>query len=208
VTSSYRLAIKKSVEFFSQQEIHFNDILQLKNESGFNNDWDLTQELLRRKNIFPNRNDIINRFQSFYWGDQGNGLIQSETWLLDHSLFKQLHNQYQLAIFTGRPEQESQFVLQQNQADSFFFPIIAMENVTHGKPNPEGLLKILDQLNISAEKACYFGDTFDDMRASKEANIVPVGVLPPLGKKEWIPQYLEAGAFDVLTNINELSHLL
>ena len=42
-----------------------------------------------------------------------------------------------------------------------------MEDVSKQKPNPEGLLKILDKYRNS--EAYYFGDSADDMKAAVDA---------------------------------------
>ena len=94
VTDSYRLAIKKTAEHYSGLDITFGDIQQLKNESGFNNDWDLTEELLKRKGFVIEKHKIIETFQQFYWGHEGDGLIQNESWLMDKSLLLKLSQKY------------------------------------------------------------------------------------------------------------------
>ena len=202
VSDSYRKAIKETVEFFYKKEIHPDEIQELKNETGFNNDWDLTQELLKRKGKILSREKIINKFQSIYWGTNGNGLIEDETWLLDHKILKTISKKYLLAIFTGRPRLEAEFVLSINKVISYFNPIIAMEDVKIGKPNPEGLINICNTLSIKPEEVCYLGDTFDDVRSAKSANIIPIAIIPPMGKDDLYDVFLELGAYAVFKNIN------
>ncbi len=204
VRSSYRTAIKKTVEYYCQKEVHPDEIQKLKNESGFNNDWDLTQELLKRKNITLPRETVIDTFQSYYWGSRGNGLIQSETWIMDMDLLEALSDQYKLSVFTGRPRMEAEFVLKKNQAIQYFHPIVAMEDVSQGKPNPEGLNKICDNLNINPYHSVYFGDTFDDVRAAVACGSIAIAVIPPGGNDDLIIQYHELGAKTVLKDINDL----
>ncbi len=204
VRNSYRLAIKKTVEYYCQQEVHPGEIQELKNESGFNNDWDLTEELLNRKNITIPREKIIDTFQSYYWGSRGDGLIQSETWLMDNDLLEALSGQYKLSVFTGRPRMEAEFVLNKNQAIQYFRPIVAMEDVSQGKPNPEGLHSICQSLNINPYQSVYFGDTFDDVRTAVAGDSLAVAVIPPGGSNDLIPQYRELGAKTVLNSINDL----
>ncbi|GMT48942.1 MAG: haloacid dehalogenase [bacterium] len=204
VRNSYRLAIEKTVEYYSQTEVHPNEIQKLKDESGFNNDWDLTQELLKRKNITLPREKIIDTFQSYYWGYGGDGLIQSETWLMDISLLEALSDQYKLSVFTGRPRMEAEFVLKRNQAIRYFHPIVAMEDVNQGKPNPEGLIGIYQSLGISPYQSVYFGDTFDDVRVAVAGGSLAVAVIPPGGNNDLIAQYRELGARTVLNSINDL----
>ncbi|MDH4128287.1 MAG: HAD-IA family hydrolase [Spirochaetota bacterium] len=204
VSNSYRLAIKNTVEFFFQKEINSNEIQDLKNETGFNNDWDLTEELLKRKGLTLPRKDIVSKFQSFYWGSDGDGLIQHETWLLDNKIIKSISQKYLTAIFTGRPRLEAEFVLNTNQTINYFNPIVAMEDVINGKPNPEGINKICTELSIPPERTCYIGDTFDDIRAAVRANVTPIAIIPPMGKNDLYNSFLDLGACAVFTKINNL----
>ena len=50
VSESYRLAVKKTVYSFCGWEPSSLDIDNLKNEGIWNNDWDLTLELIKRFN--------------------------------------------------------------------------------------------------------------------------------------------------------------
>ncbi|HEO65893.1 MAG TPA: TIGR01548 family HAD-type hydrolase [Spirochaetes bacterium] len=204
VRSSYRLAIKKTVEYYYQKEVYPDEIQELKNESGFNNDWDLTEELLKRKNISLLRETVIDTFQSYYWGSKGDGLIQSEAWLMDTDLIETLSRQYKLSIFTGRPRMEAEFVLKKNQVIQHFHPIVAMEDVSQGKPNPEGIISICQSLNINPYHSVYFGDTFDDVRTAVTGNSIAIAVIPPGGNNDLIAQYLDLGAKTVLKSINDI----
>jgi len=204
VRESYRKAIRLTAEHFSQTEIHPDEIQKLKNESGFNNDWDLTEELLRRKGFHPKRETLIETFQALYWGEDGDGYIASEPWLMDNMLLKGLSENYQMAVFTGRPRLEAEFVLSKNNVIHYFNPIIAMEDVTKGKPDPEGIFTILNRLSMDPKMACYFGDTYDDVRAAKNAGILPIAVLPPGAKEDSIGSFLSEGAITVFRSINEL----
>ncbi len=208
VRSSYRTAIKQTAEYFLHKEIFHDDIQQLKNESGFNNDWDLTIELLKRKGVHPSRKEVVDQFQHIYWGSNGDGLISTEKWIIDNALLKNLSNNFKLAIFTGRPREEAIFVLRNNTDISYFDPIIVMEDVKNGKPHPEGLNYILKKSSVHPAKAIYFGDTFDDVRSAKCAEITPIGVIPPGGNKQMIPQFISEGAYTVISNINEISNFI
>ena len=57
VGNSYRLAVKKTVLHFCGEEPSYQEIDNLKNEGIWNNDWDLSLELIKRK-INSNTNDF------------------------------------------------------------------------------------------------------------------------------------------------------
>ena len=51
VSNSYRLAVQKTVLHFCGWEPSSQDIDNLKNEGIWNNDWDLSLELIKRYNL-------------------------------------------------------------------------------------------------------------------------------------------------------------
>ena len=60
--------------------------------------------------------------------------------------------------------------------DDLFDLMIAFEDVTQHKPNPEGLLKAMDMLGFSKEEVVYIGDHENDIIASKKAGIMSCSV--------------------------------
>jgi len=198
VSCSYRFAIRKTAEYFTKSKITFEKIQEYKNKGGLNNDWDLTEAIIEYQGVKINKNSIIKKFQNYY-----KNLINNETWLLDKKLLEKLSKTYYLAILTGRPRKEATKVLSKNRVKNYFKVVIAMEDISMQKPNPEGLLKILNQ--FSNLEAYYFGDTADDMKASVAANIIPVGVLPPQDKSNFLENILvKNGAKSIIQNINQI----
>lgn len=59
----------------------------------------------------------------------------------------------------------------------FFDTIILGGDVARGKPDPEGILKGLNQLNAEADRTLYVGDTPIDIQASRAAGVRAVSVL-------------------------------
>jgi len=53
--------------------------------------------------------------------------------------------------------------------------IIGGEDVEHGKPHPEGLLKAMKQLGVKKEETVFVGDSLYDAEAAKEAGIDFIG---------------------------------
>lgn len=205
VRTSYRQAIKLTAEHFSKQDVSHSDIQALKNESGYNNDWDLTQELLKRLGFTPDREEIVDYFQNIYWGNNGDGLIKDEAWLLDKTVFDSIKAKFKLAVFTGRPREEAEFVLKNNGIYDSIEMLVAMEDVQNGKPDPEGMNAILKELNINPDTACYFGDTYDDMRCAVRANVTAIAVLAPGADRSSMEKnFKEAGAVELLSSINDM----
>ncbi len=82
-----------------------------------------------------------------------------------------------------------------------FYPIVGADDVSCGKPHPEGILKIREMLPHN--RVWYIGDTVDDARAGKAAQVAFIGIA---ARNQELRALLEAeGAQSVLTDINELS---
>lgn len=207
--NSYRMAISETYKHFSGSDISSEEIQQAKNLGGLNNDWDLTSYLLKKSSIEVPMAEVIERFQYFYWGNGGSGFILNEEILISPEIIKNLSKKYDLAIFTGRPKQEAEFVLKKWNLINYFCPVICMEDLPDGKhkPEPDGLLKIL---NIVSPKQTYFlGDTHDDMISAQKAGVKPVGVLPPQDKSlELKEKLVKHGAEIVLENIADIIKFL
>ena len=102
VENSYRLALRKTVYKFSGWEPSSLDIDKAKNEGIWNNDWDLSLEMIKRyiknNNLdiqIPLRENIVRYFGNLYFGEnvgQGikdwSGFIRNEELLVDKEFLK------------------------------------------------------------------------------------------------------------------------
>ena len=202
VSNSYRIAIKQTAEYFTGEEISPDEIQNYKNRGGYNNDWDLAESVIKSRGKITEKNKIIKKFQAYYKKSAGN-----EKWLLNKKILMNLSKIYNLAIFTGRPGKEADYVLRKNNVKKFFQSVVAMEDISMQKPNPEGIVKILSQ--FAKPDAFYFGDTVDDMKSAVSANAIPIGILPPQDKSSGLKNILmRAGAKCVLDDINKISEAL
>ena len=105
VENSYRLSLKKTVFEFCGWEPSYQDIDKAKNEGIWNNDWDLSLELICRyiksKNLNispPSRTKLIECFEGFYFGGDPNsdskdwtGFINNEELLVEEEFFNLLN---------------------------------------------------------------------------------------------------------------------
>lgn len=209
VSSSYRLAVKQTVEFFLGHGISLSQIQEYKNKGGFNNDWDLTQEILKDYGIKEDRDTIVKIFQKKYLGDHFNGLIRNEKWMLKENVLKRIFENFKLGIVTGRPHKEACYAREHFKMKSYFSVLIAMEDVPvhRAKPDPFGILMALKKLQI--DEAFYVGDTVDDMKAASRANTIPIGVINDSENIEKKSELLiKHGARWILKDINDLWKVL
>lgn len=207
--NSYRTAIKETYRHFSGKDISQEEIQKAKNLGGLNNDWDLTEHLLKNSGFNTSKKDIIVKFQELYWGNDGTGFILNEEMLISVENIKNLTKDYDLAIFTGRPKQEAEFVLKKWGLEDYFCPVITMDDLSDGKhkPEPDGLYKIIDIVN--PQNTYYLGDTHDDMISAKKAGVKAIGVLPPQDKSQELKEVLlQNGAEEILQNTEDIVKLL
>jgi HAD superfamily phosphatase len=210
VNQSYRLTIKKTVEYFTKQTVTNRDIQKLKEKSGFNNDWDLSEALILGRGVKISKNGVIQKFQSFYLGEKDTkGLINNEKWLLPKKTLTNLSQKYSIGIVTGRPKAEALYILKKFGVEKYFDTLIAMEDYppSKAKPDPFSINLALKQLNCSA--AVYLGDSLDDIIAAKRAGIQSIGIPPPGNSSKILNSLLKKNGADiVLKNCNKLTEVL
>jgi len=211
VSKSYLVAIQKTVEYYLDSPVSLDEIQVYRNRGGLNNDWDLTECILKEKGKDIAKDTLIEVFQEFYLGKNFDGLIQSESWLLKRSVLKEIRRIGKMGIVTGRPRLETDYVLQRFAVEGFFSVVVTMDDVPSDKqkPDPFGIVKALN--NLSADSAWYFGDTVDDMTAAAKAGVIPVGVMAPGTGSDAMAQrgvLLSHGAHKVLDDINDTLEVL
>ena len=204
VTNSYRLSVQKTVLKFCHWEPSTYEIDELKNEGIWNNDWDLTLELIKRfinKNKLslkpPSRDKVINNFEKLYFGCSPNekhnkwtGFINNEKLLVDKSFFEFLSlNKIKWGFVSGAELPSAKFILE-DRLNLNNPPLIAM-NDAPDKPNPEGFLKLANKLlekdfGPDCPPVAYVGDTIADIQTIINAKelypsqrFISIGVTPP-----------------------------
>ena len=209
VSRSYREAIKMTVRHFAGVEISDRDIRIYKDRGGLNNDWDLTMAVLKDCSLSPSRSAVIRVFQNYYLGNDFDGLIKNEIWLLDRAVLEDLSDKFGLGIVTGRPRAEMRHTLRRFNVLSFFPVVVTMDDLPpgRGKPDPLGILQALSRLGH--REGYYVGDTIDDMKAALSAGLTPLGALQAGGAGRGTKRALLAhGAARVLTDINRIGEVL
>lgn len=209
VGESYRETVVQTVRHFSGRTIGRELIQDYKNSGGWNNDWALTQRILRDFGMHVEYDTVVNEFNRFFLGHDGTeGLVAREQWIARPGALERLAEQSRLAIFTGRMRYELDITIGRFGTGLQFDPIICADDVTLPKPDPEGLLKIKSQED--AEEIWYIGDTVDDARSAKAAGVRFIGVAAPdqLRRGELIELFKSEGASAIVNDINELADVL
>ncbi|MCK5628889.1 HAD-IA family hydrolase, partial [Candidatus Bathyarchaeota archaeon] len=101
------------------------------------------------------------------------------------------------------------FVLKKFSVKRFFDVVVAMEDYPAEKSKPDPFSLNLALRKLGKEKAFYVGDSVDDIKAAKAANMRPIGCIPPRVQMNNLKRLLtKNGAEVVLENINDIADLL
>tara|TARA_Y100001968_G_scaffold306301_1_gene322999 strand:+ start:7250 stop:8044 length:795 start_codon:yes stop_codon:yes gene_type:complete len=204
VAKSYRLAVQKTVYKFIGWEPSPINIDDLKNEGIWNNDWDLSLELIKRyisqKRLNtkpPSRKEIINLFEELYFGckssedySKWDGFIRNEELLVNREFFEDLSLKgLNWGFVSGAEPESAKFVLE-NKLNLNNPPLIAM-NDAPDKPNPQGFISLArklteGKLGAAAPPVAYVGDTIADVKTVLNARqkisnqkFICIGIAPP-----------------------------
>jgi len=204
VENSYRLSLKKTVYKFSKWEPSYQDIDRAKNEGIWNNDWDLSLELIKRfikkenlKLQIPSREEIVKCFEEFYFGGDPNkdsnywtGFITNEELLVDKKFFDLLKSNGIIWGFVSGAESASAKFVLEKRLGLKSPPLISMGDAPD-KPDPKGVIslskKLLgDKLGLTNIPIGYVGDTIADIntvinarKAIQSQKFISIGIAPP-----------------------------
>jgi HAD superfamily phosphatase len=176
VAGSYRRAIVETVHHFCGWQPQPAEIDALKAEGCWNNDWDASLELLRRRGQtpLPSRDDLVTVFSQQYFGgdpegDPGTwqGFIGQEPLLVNRAFFERLADaDLRWGFVSGAEPPSARFVLERRLGLSDP-PLIAMGDAPD-KPDPTGLIRLAERLagkpsGAGGVPTVYVGDTVADV---------------------------------------------
>ncbi|HKL43063.1 MAG TPA: HAD-IA family hydrolase [Clostridia bacterium] len=121
----------------------------------------------------PNREDEL----VDYYFDLYLRKVNSETFLFEgiEELLKELNvRNYSLYILTNNNTKDTTQSLDRLNILNYFEGMITMDDVSNGKPDPEGLQILFNNNNIDKNKALLIGDSPHDIEAGDEFNIKTV----------------------------------
>ena len=137
----------------------------------------------------------------------------SEYYLVDTCLYpgvKQVLEHFHqagktLAIATQKAEPITHAILLGLEINQFINLVVGPESITHRKPHPESILKILHQTQTDPGRLIFVGDMVTDIQAGKAAGAITCTVTYGLGQRA----HLEAAQPDYLINqLTELCELI
>ncbi len=204
VSNSYRLAIQKTVETFSLWHPPIEEIDFLKSEGCWNNDYETSLELIKRrvssKDLsieIPSIESVIDKFCEFYFGGNPDkdpkcwkGFILNEPLLVKRNFFSTLTKlNIAWGFVSGAEPQSVKFVLE-NRIGISSPAFVALGDAPE-KPNPKGLIYIAEKLlqkplDQNSPPIAYLGDTVADVltiinarKEKKSSTFISFAVAPP-----------------------------
>jgi HAD superfamily hydrolase (TIGR01548 family) len=202
----------ETVKFFTKKRVTARQWHAWKNKPGFNDDWKLSTAWVHSLGFDFTYDEIKAKFVELYWGPNGDGskggFVNGEKWLLPKPTLRSLNKKAELAIFTGRVAREMDWTLNRQGVRNLFHQIVTADDVKHGKPAPDGLIKLLH--GRDPQVALYLGDNVDDANASRAAGVPFVGVLPRNSeeRRQRGATLKTLGALTIIGHIRELQALL
>ena len=208
VTESYRESIVQTVRYFTGKTVSRDAIQDYKNQGGWNNDWALSQKIAADLGFEVPYGTVVDYFNEIFIGKNGSGLIQRESWFPQPGLLERLRERFGLALFTGRLQYEADITLKRFAPSITFDPLLCAEHVANSKPAPDGLLTI--QRMKPGRKLWYVGDTVDDARSARAAQVPFIGIAAQNHSRrdEIIRLFQAEQAVAIFENVNEIEAAL
>jgi HAD superfamily phosphatase len=203
VRGSFHKTVLETVRHFTGKRVTRTQLQDWKSKPGFNDDWKLSTAWVQSLGGKQSYDEVKSKFVELYWGANGEGNVAREKWLLPRASLRRLAARAELALFTGRVRQETDYTLDRCSVREYFRHTVTVEDVQVPKPNPEGLLKILGGRDPA--RAIYLGDNIDDAAAAKAARVPFVAVLPRNSEahRSRAAQLLNHGALTILGHVRE-----
>ncbi|MDP6928189.1 MAG: TIGR01548 family HAD-type hydrolase [Planctomycetota bacterium] len=206
VSGSYRRAIVETAAAFDV-DLNREDIQLAKASGSANNDWELTHRLIAERGVSASIEAVTEKFEELYQGTgERAGLHTTERLLVPAETLESLASKVTLGVVTGRPRTDMQRFLDDNHLGDVISTTICMEDAP-AKPDPAGVRLALARLGV--DRAWMIGDTPDDIRAARNAGVIPIGVIAPGDPAPSVTDSLfGAGAARVLENISQIEEFL
>jgi pyrophosphatase PpaX len=106
-----------------------------------------------------------------------------------------------LAVFTGKGSRTADITLSEFNIAQYFDLVVTGNDVSHHKPHPEGIQKIIRHFDVSPSQVLMIGDALADVKASRAAGVKVAAVLWDSYDKEGM---LSANADYVFHHVGEL----
>lgn len=158
--------------------------------------------------IDPRETEMIQTCKKLFMEFADTGEMLKRTVMLPgtESALKSLYeNLFTLGIVSTKRRSTIEETLSHFELDDYFDIIIGYEDVARLKPDPEGLLKAIDNLAGSTGDTVYVGDSLIDVQTAKNAGVYMIAVTTGKTPKE---DLIAAGADQVVENLQALVSII
>ncbi len=192
---SFDETVFELIQRYSSQPLQSGELTALRQQGGFNDDWDATVYLLRHRGVTVSRNEIARVGTDIYMALAP----QNETLLCEIEWFQDLAKRYPLFIVTGRYRQEYDAIWAE-RLNPYFYQVICRDDYPEARPKPAPDLLNIAKNQYGLQRGYYIGNSVDDMTAAVSAGFIAIGVTQTQS-----PDALrQAGASYLVSNVNEL----
>ena len=209
VRGSFHRSIIDTIHFFTGRRVTYAEIHEWKNRSGYNDDWRLTTDWIASLGEAVPYAVVKKRFQKFYWGTKrapGNvsrenaGSSRTRGW-------SDGRGAPSLRCLPAARAGSCSHTLERHGSAGIFRRAVTMDDVTKGKPDPEGLRLLLN--GTSPREALYLGDNIDDALAAKRARVPFLGFFRTAARRIGFraAKLRELGALAILHSVRDLEKL-
>jgi phosphoglycolate phosphatase len=81
-----------------------------------------------------------------------------------------------LAMLTNKPLEITRLTIGAAGIAGYFEKVVSPENARGRKPDPAGLLGLLEDLEVKPAEALFFGDSVNDFAAGRDAGVTTIGL--------------------------------
>ena len=100
------------------------------------------------------------------------------------SFFEKNSDRFVMTVFTSDRRKNAEITLSQLGIKKYFNTILGGDSVINPKPDPEGIIKICNEVKINLSNTAYITDTVSDLTMAKNAKVsFKVGILTGLGTR-------------------------
>jgi phosphoglycolate phosphatase len=112
-------------------------------------------------------------------------------------------DQRKLAVATGKARPGLQRMFELTDTEHYFDASCCADEVL-SKPAPDMLLRLLAELDISADQAVMIGDTSYDMQMAKSAGVDRIGITLGVDKRATLNEYQPVAVVDSISELQQL----
>jgi histidinol-phosphate aminotransferase len=168
---SFDVTVEQLVSKYTDKPLSSGELDALRREGGFNDDWEATVELLKRRGVVKALEEIATEAQALYL----TLATDNEKWIVDPAQLKCLQKRFRLGVATGRYRMEFDTIWKERFSE-LFEVVICQDDGPKWEKKPEDRILREALSAMGADSGLYVGNSVDDMKAARMAGLFAVGV--------------------------------